>query len=81
MKHRGCITDRLAKEYWRDYQEVMREGNPLGMSYTEYVAHRVAAGGQRFYVSNNTANSAAPWYMAECGHSHPWGAACSFWTT
>ena len=41
--HKNCITDPLAKEYWRDYQHVMREGNPLGLSFTEYVAFRVMA--------------------------------------
>ena len=75
MKHKGCVTDPLARAWWRDYLHIMEGGNPLGVSFTEYVALRVAAEGQvRYYVSDG---SNAPSYMASCGHVHAWGASCS----
>jgi hypothetical protein len=79
MRRRG-ITDRLALAYWREYQVIVREGNPLGISFVEYVAARVNAEGEPKFAYNTTASSNAPWYMAACGHAHPWGASCSTWT-
>ena len=78
MKHQGCVTDPLAREWWRDYRHIIASGNPLGLSFVEYVAARVASLGTRIEVSNN---SNAPWYMASCGHSHAWGVACTGLTT
>jgi hypothetical protein len=74
--HRGCITDPLAKAWWREYQTLCKEGNPLGLGFTEYVAHRVLSLG---YHSVTDA-AAAPWHIAQCGHQHPWGVSCSNWT-
>lgn len=75
MKHVNCITDRIAREYWRDYQHVVKAGNPLGLSYVEYVAQRVFA--VFTAVTNATATE---WLVASCGHRHEWGASCSTWT-
>ena len=70
---------------WREYQHVTKEGNPLGLSFAEYVAQRVIAAGTRFVYATNTGNAATdttqtPWYVSACGHSHPWGRSCSGWT-
>lgn len=78
--HRNCISDRIAQEYWRDYQHVMRKGNPMGMSFTEYVAARVAALQPRVFTTATANTPAVTWYIAQCGHSHPWGESCSSWT-
>lgn len=75
MKHVNCISDRIAKEYWRDYQHMVREGNPLGLSYVEYVAQRVLA-----VFTAYTDTAAAEWHVAYCGHKHPWGESCGTWT-
>lgn len=76
--HRNCITDRLAKEWWRDYQHVMKSGNPLGLSFVEYVASRMVAMAPQTVTTSST--NGAPWYMSQCGHAHEWGASCSNWT-
>ena len=69
---RNPITDPLARQWWRDYQRECRDGNPLGLSFTEYVAHRVLSLG---FQSLSMAPS-APWYVSSCGHQHPWGVTC-----
>lgn len=79
MRH-NCVTDRETREMWRDYQHVMKEGNPLGLSFPEYVAHRVFSNGTRFIYTTDTSASQTYWYMSSCGHSHPWGQSCSSWT-
>lgn len=76
--HKGCITDREAKELWRDYQSVKEEGNPLGLSFVEYVMVRVAA--RQPDLPTTTRTDDAQWYAATCGHQHPWGATCSDWS-
>ena len=68
-----CITDPTAKAWWRDYQSVIKEGNPLGISFVEYVTQRVIAAAMPTYAEAKD----APWYTAPCGHQHPWGASCS----
>lgn len=75
--HRNCVTDPLAKQWWRDYQAICRQGNELGLSFVEYVAHRVGSLGPRTYTEGA---NAAPWYVAQCGHQHPWGESCNSWT-
>ena len=75
--HRNCITDTLTREYWRDYQGVLKDGNPFGLSFTEYVAHRIISTGTRFTYTNVTQ---VEWHVAQCGHQHPWGQSCSTWT-
>lgn len=77
MRHIGCVTDREAKELWRDYQGVTKNGNPLGVSFVEYVFHRVAA---RQPVTVTSDTTGVPWYIASCGHQHPWGESCATWT-
>jgi hypothetical protein len=76
--HRNCITDPLARTYWREYQQVCADGNPLGLSYVEYVAHRVASLGSR--IVYETSADQTPWYVSTCGHQHPWGVTCASWT-
>lgn len=78
MIRRGGITDPTAKAWWRDYQKVIKEGNPLGLSFVEYIAQRVVAANPQ--PMTYTAAPESPWYIAACGHSHLWGAACSVWT-
>jgi hypothetical protein len=78
MRLRKGITDRLALEYWRDYQRVLRDGNPLGLSYTEYVAQRVIAAGVQFVYTTST--SEVDWHVSACGHQHPFGESCNTWT-
>lgn len=73
MVHRNCVTDPLTKQWWRDYQKVCKEGNPLGLSFVEYVAQRVFA----TWVPSHTETTQAPWYVATCGHQHQWGKSCS----
>lgn len=73
MSHRNCVTDPLTKQYWREFQRIDKG---LGLSFTEYVAQRVAA--ER--PQTVTAAMPAPWYTAECGHQHPWGFACTVWS-
>lgn len=77
MRGHNCITDPLARQWWRDYQKVCREGNPLGLGFTEYVAHRVLSLGEH----NVTSAYQSPWYVSTCGHQHPWGVSCSNVTT
>lgn len=71
--HRNCVTDPTAKAWWRDYQKMVKEGNPLGLSFVDYVAQRVFAALTPTY----TEAPQAPWYVAPCGHQHLWGAACT----
>lgn len=73
MVHRNCVTDPTAKAWWRDYQKILKEGNPLGLSFVDYVAQRVLAAITPTY----TEAPASPWYVAPCGHQHQWGASCS----
>jgi hypothetical protein len=77
FRRHNCVTDPTTKAWWRDYQAVIREGNPLGLSFVEYVATRVIAANP---IPTYTAAPESPWYIAACGHSHLWGAACSTWT-
>lgn len=77
--HRGCITDPVARSYWRDYQQLLKDGNPQGLSFTEYVATRVDRP-QILITFSAEDTSAAPWYVATCGHKHPWGQSCSMKT-
>ena len=72
-----CITDPLTKQWWRDYKVMCKEGNPLGLSFTQYVAHHVVSVGQRL---TDTATDQTPWYIASCGHKHLWGESCATWT-
>lgn len=74
-RHRGCITDRLAREYWQAY---LRDGTSLGLSFVEYVAARVNADKP---METYTSASSGPWYVAACGHTHPWGSSCAENTT
>jgi hypothetical protein len=78
MLHKGCIRDRETRELWHDYQAIVREGNRLGMSFVEYVAIRVNARAPQFVAATSTTTE--NWYVSACGHSHPWGAACSDWS-
>lgn len=78
MRLRG-ITDPTAKAWWRDYQRVLSDGNPLGLSFVEYVAERVAL--RRPTTATDALPAHAPWYVAACGHEHPWGQPCSVWTS
>ena len=73
---RNPITDPMARQYWRDYQTLCRTGNPLGLSFVEYVAHRVL----ELAPQSVSAADASPWYVATCGHHHPWGESCGTWT-
>ena len=75
----NCITDREVRDMWRDYRTVLKEGNPLGLSFAEYVAQRVIAQGTRFVYSTITTD--VPWYVTTCGHRHPWGESCGSWTS
>ncbi len=72
--HRNCITDPVSKAWWRDYQRVMKDGNPLGLSFVDYIALRVASLGPRLTVTSSTN---VPWYVSSCGHRHEWGESCS----
>ncbi len=72
------IPDREANELWRDYRSVLKDGNPLGLSFVEYVAARVMA--RQPVHAAATSSSDVHWYVSPCGHSHPWGAACSDWS-
>ncbi len=79
FRRHNCVTDPLTRQWWRDYQQVMKDGNPLGLSFTEYVAHRVVSLGTVFiYSATNT--SQTPWYVSSCGHKHPWGESCGTMT-
>jgi hypothetical protein len=71
------VLDRETRELWRDYKHVLKEGNPLGLSFVEYVAARVNA--RHPVASQVTSTSETHWYMSPCGHSHPWGGSCSDW--
>lgn len=75
MRHRNCITDPTTKAWWRDYQHVIKDGNPLGLSFVEYIAVRLYAAQPQLVSSTSTTN--VEWYMSPCGHSHPWGVSCS----
>lgn len=77
----NCITDRETKEMWRDYRRVVKDGNPLGLSFAEYVAQRVIAAGTRFVYASETNPTQTPWYVSACGHQHPWGESCGSWTS
>lgn len=74
-RHADRITDPLARQWWIEYRHVIATGNPLGLSFVEYIAHRVNALGPRPVYTDNTAF--VPWYVAGCGHAHPWGVPCS----
>ena len=71
MAHKNCITDQLARQWWRDYRRVQAAGNPYGLSFVEYVANRALA------ESATDRMAVGPHYMASCGHVHAWGASCS----
>ena len=73
------ITDPTAKQYWRDWQHILRGGNPLGLSFVEYVAIRVYS--ERPQGTVTATADASPWYVAQCGHQHPWGESCGTWTS
>lgn len=83
FRHKGCVRDPEAIGYWRDYQNVLAAGNPLGLSFVEYVAYRVAiVSAPVAPVTVTTASGEhIPWYTAQCGHRHPWGVSCNTWTT
>lgn len=74
--HKGCINDPTARAWWRDYQQMLREGNPMGLSFVEYIANRVVSLGSGFMYGNTN----APVYVSACGHKHPWGESCGSWT-
>jgi hypothetical protein len=77
-RRHDCITDPMARRYWREYRREVKRGNPLGLSFTEYVAQKVIATGlQTVY----TMASDAPWDVASCGHNHPWGESCGSYTS
>lgn len=71
FRRHDCITDPTARAWWREYRQMCRDGNPLGLSFVEFVAHRLQP--QQTY----TEATAAPWYVAICGHRHQWGQPCS----
>ena len=73
FRRHSCVTDPTARAWWRDYQNVVTEGTPLGLSFVDYVAQRVLAAITPPY----TEAAKAPWYVAACGHQHQWGASCS----
>lgn len=75
FRRHQCITDPTAKAWWRDYQKVLKEGNPLGLSFVEYVTQRVFA--DIAPTTTYASSTDAPWYVAACGHQHLWGASCS----
>src|SRR5688500_6307518 len=77
LLHRNCITAPPACEWCRDYQHVCREGNPLALSFVEYVAARLSSLGPRTFTS--TGCNDVTWYPASCGHQHPWGQPCGSW--
>ena len=68
-----CITDPTARQYWREYRRMVKDGSDLGLSYTEYVAKRVVEQG---VMTLYTAPTDAPWHVASCGHQHAWGESC-----
>ena len=72
LRRHACITDQTAKAWWKDFQGVLKEGNPLGLSFVEYVAQRVLAN----FTPTYTEAPQSPWYVSSCGHKHQWGAAC-----
>jgi hypothetical protein len=74
LRRHDCITDPTARAWWRDYRTMCREGNPLGLSFMEYIAQRVLS---TECMSSYTAADDSPWYVAACGHQHQWGASCS----
>lgn len=76
----SCVTDREVRDMWRDYRSVIKDGNPLGLSFAEYIAQRVIAQGIRF-VYSQTSTDQVPWYVASCAHQHPWGETCQSVTT
>jgi hypothetical protein len=75
MKHRGCITDPLARQWWREYQAICDQGNPLGLSFVEYVSARLLSVGPKTYTSVSAENS--PYFVSTCGHRHEWGVTCN----
>jgi lysozyme family protein len=70
------ITDPTARAYWREYQSMCKQGNPLGLSFVEYVAQRVHASTSIYTLSTDV-----PWFVTTCGHQHPWGVSCVSVTT
>lgn len=78
MRGHNCVTDPTARQWWRDYQTVVKEGNPLGLSFVEYVAHRVRSLGT--VIVYDTRADQTPWYVSSCGHKHEWGESCGSWT-
>lgn len=75
MRKKG-ITDPLALAYWREWQAMVKNGNPMGLSFTEYVAQRVHQPTSLYALSTEV-----PWFVSTCGHQHPWGVACGSLTT
>lgn len=77
--HRNCVTDPLARQWWREYRDVLDGGNPLGISFVEFVASRVRSVNPMPVIIMDAGHSSngMPWYFASCGHAHPWGAACA----
>lgn len=76
--HKGCITDPTTKMWWRDYLQLLRDGNPQGLSFVEYIANRVVSLGSAFMYGSGT--DQGPFYVSSCGHKHPWGESCGSWT-
>ena len=68
MKHKGCVTDPITRQWWRDYREV---AGAIGISFVEYVARRALA------EATTVISPLAPVYPASCGHMHAWGGSCS----
>lgn len=75
LRHRNCVIDPEARTMWREYQSVLKEGNPLGLSFVEYIAVKVMA--QQPQTVTSTTQIETMYFTAACGHRHPWGASCS----
>jgi hypothetical protein len=76
--HRNCVTDPLTKQWWRDYQKMCRTGNRYGLSFTDYITRRtisITTVGAGYATGTDLPDSL--WFVATCGHKHPWGESCA----
>jgi hypothetical protein len=69
-KHPGCVTDPLTRQWWHEYQGLVR-ARQLDVAFTEYVAHRTIA------EAVTRPGGPVPVLTAACGHMHAWGQSCS----
>lgn len=50
------IYDPMIVEFKRDYDHVMKDGNPLGMTLIEYIVARWLALGSQTYAASSTSS-------------------------